>query len=244
MGEGVMSAATRSLLGIVLSLAATLGATVPVSAATVTLTGAGFRVIYDDTQSGLAYFGLPTLSGGVLTFAPTASFIVTAPTPSLNVKVNLDIVPLPGYDLQSLTLSEGGNYQKAGNGSATAGGSTQVFAKANPVPPGSSLLTAPVVMSPSLLPGGAGTWTASSFIDMSSLAQRDALGVAVQVQDILTATLPRVASIADAAAISKTSVGLVVSVVPEPESWSLLLAGIAFIGTAARRARRVRGSTI
>jgi len=211
-----------TLTAVLLAMGATGAMAVPV-----TLTGTHIDVVYDTADLGL--FGIPSLVGDMLSWSPTAFTAKrTGGSQILTSQTSVKIFAHAGFDVQSVNYSEGGTYTKGGNGLVSASGSVDVAAQ---VP------ATPVVHS-SFSTGGLtlaanGTWSASvapisfgagtklvSFLVTDSLK---ALGNgAANSGNMISKTLPTLSVVA-------------VPSVPEPETYAMMLAGVAALAFIARR---------
>lgn len=236
----------RMTVGKVLTLAALGCVATGAPAAVVTLSGDHIIVEYDNSQASLLAFGAPTLVGDLLTFSPSNFKALT--TGGLDIAaytVNLTIKPKSGFALDSIDMTEGGDYLVWGAASfVNVGGQTRLFDTSN-LPPG---LVQPIV------PAGLGTisappsltttnWTASSSIVVAGSSQAGGTAYSYSIQNILGAFA--VAPVGpDApptlALIEKKFVALDVSVaaIPEPEVWATMLVGAGLVGLQLRRKSR------
>ena len=186
-----------------------------------------------NTNSNL--FGSPTLVGGsTFQFFPTA-FTATSSnggTHSVTDTLSVDLFALPGFQLDSIQINEGGSYALSGNqgGNVSATGAASLtdlslprtfnaFTAGNP--------TFPVF-------AGSGSWTAGAIIDLAALNG----GIPVTSAHLeFTNTLVAISVPGSTATITKTFVGLpvAITIIPAPSAAGVLaLGGLAL----ARRRRR------
>jgi len=225
------------------------------SAALVTLPGVYFDLTYDD--SALGAYGTPTLIGDLITFTPT-TFIAESvngnPATALdftNSTVNLRINVHNGYRLQSIALSEGGDYIKTGSLSQVGvSGQTRALDLAQGVSSQiiQSITAGPFITNPQtpFFPTNPGdpsaitnqNWSTSTFTDLSGATYQSTQNLSYTIQNLLGAFT----SAADPdsirlAFIEKKLVTLDVNVspVPEPEVWAMMLIGAGLVGFQLRR---------
>jgi hypothetical protein len=186
-------------------------------------------------NSNTNLFGSPTLVGGTtFQFFPTA-FTATSSnggTASVTDTLSVDLQALPGYQLDSIAINEGGSYALSGNqgGSVSATGAAALtdlvtprtfnaFTQGNP--------TFPIF-------AGTGSWTADALIDLAALNG----GIPVTSAHLeFTNTLVAISVPGSTATITKTFVGLpvAITIIPAPGAAGVLaLGGLAL----ARRRRR------
>jgi hypothetical protein len=224
-------------------VAAALGAFASsASAALIVLNGDNVDVIYDDSQVSLAAFGAPTLVGDLLTFSPsnfkavsTDGLVVTAHT------FNVKIVPHTGFFLDTIDMSEGGDYLVWGGASfVNAGGQTRLFDTAK-LPPGVIQAITPaglgtVSAPPSLITSN---WNASSNIDVAASSHAGGAEYSYSIQNILAAFAapPADPSVPTLGLIEKKFVAVDIGVAPIPEAeiWAMMLVGAGLVGFQLRR---------
>lgn len=216
----------------------------PIHAATVTLDGAGFDVIYDDALLG--WFGQPTLSGDVLFFTPT-----TFKAQSLNgvgdatedETIRLGIRLDDGYRIDGVRLEERGDYRMRGNASEVGVfGQLRLFDVAEPFVEVNANIVAATAFNQRN--GVNYNWTAGSLLDLSGDAWADAALLNLTVENLLEAYTDAADAGRRLAFIEKKFAGLEISVsplavspVPEPQEYALLLAGLGLVGVVVRRRR-------
>ena len=204
------------------------------SAANVTLDGDKFTISYDTSVIGL--FGTPTLVGSSLVFAPGGSPGFSAQSESgmkvTNSTFSIMIMADPGYTLSSFNLFEGGDYMLIGNSSrVSVGGQLRV----KPV----NLAAMTATITPSAPLTTQTTFDAFATTDWEAHASISPAmplsNAAVSIENLLGART----RLADDgyAFIEKNNVELsfVLTPVPEPESYAMLLAGLGLMGAVARR---------
>lgn len=220
----------KTISAAVLLAAGTSGAL----AVPTTLTGSMFDVTYESTALGL-FGSTVSLVGNQLSFFPT-SFVaqsgsgidVTSSTIAVTVTAHA------GYDLSSFNLTEGGDYFYFSSTGAplTAGVSATGQLRVTPLPgvTQSAGIVAGATAANSFLNFNTTNWTAAA-----SVTAPVATTVAnVTIQNILAAyTLNDVGY----SFIEKKEVFLTVGVtpVPEPETYAMMLAGLAALGFLASR---------
>jgi hypothetical protein len=144
---------------------------------------------------------------------------------------NIKVTAHDGFDFTSLALSERGDYLQVGAGAKVAvSGQIRVFDSMNPA----SEVTASILPTTPFLPTNdfvSKNWTAgavTSLVDMKSASM-----LTVTLQDILIAQSPQETQ--TLAFIEKKFAGLVVSTIPEADTYAMLLAGLGLVGFAVRR---------
>lgn len=219
---------------IVIVPLATVGlvAGVPASAASHTLNGTAFDITFDDAVIGL--FGLPTLLGNSLFFAPGGSPGFSAQSDDgidvANSTFAFTISANPGFTLDSFRLSEEGDYFFFG---PVAGVAASGQLRVKPLVPNATTLTSPISgasFSPNaLLDFGTHDWQAGTTISTTPLTLAQ-----VSIQNLLAAYANGDLAFSF---IEKKNVTLEVGVspVPEPAGYAMFLAGLGMIAFAARR---------
>lgn len=217
-----------------LSIALGVGLSLNVAAAPVTLVGSKVTYSFDDALLGL--FGLPTLVGDSLFFAPTnfkaqsnsgsPALGFTAATMNIRVQPNN-----PAQWLGSVSLNEVGDYLLFDplNGSAKGVAVTgQIRVRdLNTLAEMTDSITPAAPLTAVGLPSK--NWSASASADVSSWVSTLAN---VTVENLLIAYTTAAPSLAF---IEKKGVVLHVTAVPEPETWAMLLAGVGLVGLQLRR---------
>ena len=208
--------------------------TTQASAANVTLDGGNFTISYDTAVVGL--FGTPHLIRSSLVFAPGGNPGFSAQSEN-GIKVTNStfaflITADAGYKLSSFNLFEGGDYMLIGDSSrVSVGGQLRVK------PVGDSVMTAaitpsmPLTTRTSFEQFATTDWNASASISPTMTLS----SAVVSIENLLGAR----ARLAEDgyALIEKKNVelGFVLTPVPEPESYAMLLAGLGLMGLVARR---------
>lgn len=220
-------------LKLKLLAAAFAGAVVSASAgaATVSLTGNGFSVSYDDTLNSL--FGTPTLIGNLLSFSPAGFSVGSGGSRPgmLDAVFDLQVVAADGYRLDSVNLFQGGSYTISGADASFGVASVMNIAALD----NGGLITL----------GGAGSFSGSPSLSTGSWrAAGDGFTAAGLSNSLLDITLDSTL-FANAAGSSfvkasldttQLSFGVAqVPPVPEPEAYLMLLTGLGMVGMAARR---------
>ena len=199
-------------------------------AASVTLAGTNVDFTFDDAMLGL--FGPANVSGDTLFFTPT-NFKAT----SLNgvgyafnsETANVRVSAHSGLDFSSLGLIERGDYLLLGAGStADVSGQIRVFDVAQPL----TDLTASISTTSPLTVAGLPThnWSAGATVNLRNLDGARAINVTLE--NILLASTSASSSLGF---VEKKFVGLTVSMVPEAETYTMMLAGLGLVGWVARR---------
>jgi hypothetical protein len=204
------------------------------NAANVTIDGGNFTISYDTAAAGL--FGTPTLVGSTLVFMPAGNPGFSAQTDNgvkvTNSTFSFMITADPGYTLSSFNLFEGGDYLLIGNSSlVSVGGQLRVKSV------DSSVMTAAIAPSAALTTQttfeqfATTNWDASASISPGS----SLTSAVVSIENLLGAR----ARLAEDgyAFIEKKNVELsfVLTPIPEPASFAMLLAGLGMMGFVARR---------
>lgn len=217
-------------------LAAMLGMAGHAGAATTVLNGTNVRFEFDSALVGL--FGTPTVSGNSLVFTPTSfSALSTNGQGIVQTKstFNVKITGLDGYDITALTLSEGGDYYRIGNDAQVAvGGQIRVLDLLSPLTPqltDSIQADAPLTASTSLTNFSATNWQADAAVGLPGSWSEQ---LNLTVENILLASTSAAGS---SAFIEKKLAipSVVISAVPEPHSWAMLLTGLGLLAGWARR---------
>ena len=207
------------------------------NAANVTLDGGNFTISYDTAVVGL--FGTPELVGSTLVFAPGGAPGFAAQSDSgvkfTNSTFSFMITADPGYKLSSFNLFEGGDYYLIGDSSrVSVGGQLRVK------PVGEAVMTAaiapsmPLTTHTSFEQFATTDWDATASIN-PTMALSSAV---VSIENLLGA---RARLVEDGYAfIQKKNVelGFVLTPIPEPASYAMLLAGLGMLGLVARRRSR------
>jgi len=221
-----------------------LGLLIPqVYAAPATLFGANFDVIYDDSLLGL--FGAPTLSGNTVFFTPTsfkAESLNGIGIATANSTLNLRIIEKNNKSITAFSLVEAGDYRLLGSGSfVTIGGQTRVFDLLNPAILDTKQITTTSNLSIVNIPSDPTThnWTSSSLISLSDPKWSDTTSFNYTIENLLTAYTEPTGSGPKLAFIEKkfagSTISLVVTTIPEPDTYAMFLAGLGFMGFISRR---------
>jgi hypothetical protein len=186
-----------------------------------------------NTNSNL--FGSPILvAGTTFQFFPTA-FTATSSnggTVSVTDTLSVDLQALPGYQLDSIQINEGGSYALSGNtgGNVSAAGTAVLTDLVTPRNFGAATVGNPTFP----IFSGTGSWTAGALIDLAALNG----GIPVTFahlefrNDLVAISVP-----GSTATITKTFVGLpvAITIIPAPGAATVMaLGGLAL----ARRRRR------
>ena len=204
-----------------------------------TLVGTNVTYVYDDTLMGL--YGQPILSGDSLVFTPTnfkaqstngQGIVQTSST------INVQVYTNANYNFSAFTLTELGDYSLIGSDAQVAvGGQIRAFDLTNPPPPAANQLTdpiavtAPLTVTTSLANYQTTNWQANAAIAVPTNWSN---GVNLTIENILLASTTQLGS---AAFVEKKFVGnsVVLTPVPEAETYAMMLAGLGLVGFMARR---------
>lgn len=219
--------------GLALGVAAALLSGSAFAVNMVTLTGTNVSFTYDADLLGL--YGTPSVSGDSLIFTPT-NFLAESTGGSYDVAnstLNVRITANAGYQFSSLSLSESGDYALVGNdASVEVGGQIRVLDLDDPM--------ANEVTDSILATGFTTTnWTANASVVVPDATAgwggADGIvgGVNVTLENILVAGTLQAGS---HASIQKSRV--ILTAVPEADTYAMLLAGLGLVGFMARRARK------
>lgn len=202
------------------------------NAANVTVDGGNFTISYDTADIGL--FGAPTLVGSTLVLTPGGSPGFSAQTDSgikfTNATFPFTITADQGYTLSGFNLYEGGDYFLIGSDSEVS-----VRGQLRVKPVGVDALTAdikttgPLTTKTSFSSQSMTNWVANASIQpLTTLTS-----ASVSIENILGAYVPTKGY----AFIEKKNVelGFVLTPIPEPASFAMLLAGLGMMGFVARR---------
>jgi hypothetical protein len=207
-------------------------------AATILLSGTNIDVQYDNATLG--NYGTPSISGDVVFFTPTvfkAESINGNGFSTSSGTVNFQIIPRNNYAISNISLLEKGDYILRGNDSFVGvSGQTRAFGLSHPMMD----VTNPITTSSnlSIATGSQQNWVGNSNLNLASLSLSPNEGVNYTVENLLetytegTASGPRRAFIEKK--FSAFSVALV-SPVPEPSAWVMILCGIGFVGLLAQK---------
>lgn len=227
-----------SLKPKILALAIGAGLSVNVLAAPVTLVGSTVTYRFDDALLGL--FGLPTLVGDSLFFAPTAFKAQSnSGAPALgftSATMNIQVSPNnPQHWLKTVSLDEVGDYllfdplNVSAKGVAVSG---QIRVRdLNTLAEVTDSIMPTTPLTPVGLPSK--NWAAEASADVSAWKTNRAN---VTVENLLLAYTTAAPSLAF---IEKKGVVMQVTAVPEPETWAMLLAGLGLVGLQLRRKSRL-----
>jgi MYXO-CTERM domain-containing protein len=235
----------KRTLAVAALAAVTAWVAAPAHAATQVLSGSHFDVIFDDSALGL--FGAPSLSGDTIYFSPTA-FIAQSAIGSgritLNQSVSLQLVLHGGRSIDSISLTEGGTFRLAGSQSDVyADGELRGFGLAAP----GNTLVAAITPDTGFGPNATGSpqaWNGAATLGFAGSGIDQSAGVGVTLQNVLTArtttTDPNPLQVAMVQiSPAGNAIALNVTMVPEPEGWAMLLAGLGVLTAARRRRNRV-----
>lgn len=199
-------------------------------ALTTTMSGTNFDISFENT--GL--FGTPTIVGNSIVWSPSSFAANTTSDMTLvNSTFSVTITAKNNLSLNSFSLTEAGDYSYFGTGNGVAAGgelrvtnlvgtpSTQV---SDIMMAGSTMPNATVVPFPTQ------KWNADAMVSMSTTK------ATAQVQNLLAAWASDTTAL-DYAFIQKKNIVLEVGMVPEPETYAMMLAGLGALGFLASRRR-------
>lgn len=215
--------------GIALGVAAALLSGSAFAVNMVTLTGTNVSFTYDADLLGL--FGTPSVSGDSLIFTPTNFFAESTSVgyKMTNATVNVRITANEGYQFSALSLTESGDYALVGDdASVEVGGQIRVLDLGDPM---ANEVTDSIVAT-----GFTTTnWTASASVIVpgATAGWGGADGINVTLENILIAGTLQAGS---QASVQKSLV--ILTAVPEADTYAMMLAGLGLIGFMARRARK------
>ena len=239
-----------------IGMVALLGAGSGIGAASiVTLSGSGFQARYDDALLGL--FGTPALSGDgrTILFTPI-SFSATATgnpgasnygTQYLSSSIYLDILPINGVRLSSVSVVESGDYRVVNrpNTPASNDPGVEVFGQLR----ATNLINGTDVLTSNLAHGALDQACAtivcavSNWSATASVATPNAWGVGPVRLYLENVIVAESFGLADSSFIEKKNVALTFvtapSAVPLPATMPMLLVGLAGLASLARRRRAV-----
>jgi len=204
-----------------------------------TVVGTNVTYEYDDALMGL--YGQPILSGDSLIFTPTnfkalstngQGIVQTSST--INVKVYANT----NYTLTAFNLTELGDYSLIGSDAEVAlGGQIRLFDLANISNQLTDLITATAPLTVTTTLGNnykTTNWQANAAI---AVPTNWSTGVNLTIENIL---LARTTQLGSAAFIEKKFSGnsVILTPVPEAETYAMMLAGLGLIGFMVRRRTR------
>ncbi|MEQ1663456.1 MAG: FxDxF family PEP-CTERM protein [Thiobacillus sp.] len=205
------------------------------------LVGTNVTYQYDDAVVGL--FGLPTLAGDSLTFTPTNFKALSSDGQFTNVNstINVQIFAHTGYTFPGVTVQESGDYYLIGSDAQVAvGGQIRAYDLLNPLPTSAHITdpivaTAPLTTTTTLSNFGTTNWQADAMVNLPTAWS--AGGINLTIENILIAFTANQGS---AAMIEKKFVGtaIVITPVPEAETYAMMLAGLGLVGWMAGRRRQ------
>lgn len=205
-----------------------------VYAAPATLVGHNVNFTYDTEALGL--FGAPSVNGDSIFFTPTTFDISSANGNGYALKnstLNLRITPRAGFDLNGVSLVARGDYLQLGNGPQTiVAGQIRAFGLDDP----NQFSTHPIQPGGTLSLSGFQThnWQANAALNLDAPGWRNGQAINLTIESLLLANTSFSSSLAF---LEQKYVGatVLVSPVPESDSWLMMLAGLSVVGLALRR---------
>lgn len=206
------------------------------------IVGADFDVVYDSSLTGL--YGTPVLSGNTVFFTPInfiAQSLNGAGLDTESSSINLQIIAHNSASIASLSLIESGDYKLRGaNSSVNVGGQTSVSSA------DATLVDSVPVTSTSdftLRDGLTHDWNSSSFISLSPAKWHGISVINYTIDNLLSAYTDSNDIGRKLAFIEKkftgSSISLTIStVVPEADSYAMLLFGLGVLGFVSRQKSR------
>lgn len=205
------------------------------NAATVTLDGEHFTISYETEVLGL--FGTPELIDSTLVFAPGGTPGFSAKTSDgivfTNATFSFKIAADPGYKITGFNLHEAGDYFLVGSSSEVSL-SGQLRVK----PVGTSALTAPIVTAAPLTTTHTSfrsfpttDWEAAASVSPTTSLSTAKVSIENMFYSFASSSQRGYAFIE----MKNVELGFVLTPIPEPASYAMLLAGLGMMGFVARR---------
>jgi hypothetical protein len=209
-------------------------------AASVTLSGSFFDLTYDDALTGL--FGTPVLIGNTITWAPSGSPGFSASSYGNGIRVTnstfaLTVTAKDNYLINGASLVEAGDYFFFGTSSGVSA-TGQLRGRSLDVggaPTHISSIAASGFSANSEFDFSTSNWSATALVTLDEASK----SATFTIQNLLAAYNPP-GSFPTAAFIEKKSVDLsvMVTAVPEADTYMMMLAGLGMIGLMAKRRMR------
>ncbi len=209
-------------------------------AASVTLSGSFFDLTYDDALTGL--FGTPVLIGNTITWAPSGSPGFSASSYGNGIRVTnstfaLTVTAKDNYLINGASLVEAGDYFFFGTSSGVSA-TGQLRGRSLDVggaPTHISSIAASGFSANSEFDFSTSDWSATALVTLDEASK----SATFTIQNLLAAYNPP-GSFPTAAFIEKKSVDLsvMVTAVPEADTYMMMLAGLGMIGLMAKRRMR------
>jgi hypothetical protein len=207
-----------------------------------TLVGTNVTFQYDDDLLGL--YGTPTVAGNSLIFTPTTFNVQSTNGQGIvqtSSTVNVQIFANAGFNFPAVMLEESGDYALIGSDAQVAvGGQIRAYDLLNPLPNSLHLTdnivaSAPLTTTTSLAPYSTTNWNASASLVLPTAWS--AGGVNLTIENILLASTSFAGS---SAFLEKKFLGtaVVITAVPEAQTYGMMLAGLGLVGWMAGRRRR------
>ena len=221
----------------IIGLSATLLSFNALAVSMQTLIGTNVTYVYDADSVGL--YGTPFLSGDNLIFTPTNFKALSANGQGIvttSGTINVKAYANSNYSFTSFNLTEYGDYSLIGSDAqVTLGGQIRAFDLANPIPQLTDPITktAPLTVTTTFAGYQTTNWEANASITIPTIWSN---GVNLTIENILKA---RTTQFGSEAFIEKKFSGSVVilSPVPEADTYAMMLAGLGLVGFMVRRKR-------
>ncbi|UCV29992.1 PEP-CTERM sorting domain-containing protein [Ferribacterium limneticum] len=203
------------------------------NAATVTLDGEHFTISYETEAQYL--FGVPRLVDSTLVFGPSGSGFAAKSYGGNNVTnatFSFFITADPGYKVSSFNLYEGGDYMLIGDASVVSlGGELRVK------PVGEAVMTAairpslPLTTHTSFERFATTDWDTTASIRPTAKLTSAQVSIENMFYSFASSSQRGYAFIE----MKNVELGFVLTPIPEPASYAMLLAGLGMMGFVARR---------
>ena len=215
-------------------------AAAPASAAIQTVNGSFFDISYDDTLAGL--FGTPTIVGNTIQWFPSGSPGFSAYSAGDGIQkanstfgLTITVKPDTAYKITGFDLRESGDYSYFGSGTVGVGLAGQL--RVTPQDPFSSTMISNITSTSPFTPNPVLDFSTKNWNATASVSTAEITKANVSIENLLFAYTPP-GSFPTQAFIEKKEAFLHVTVVPEAQTYMMLLAGLGLIGTIAHRRRQ------
>lgn len=216
----------------VLGLAGVLLAGVASAGVTTTLSGTDVSFAFDSSQPGFALFGLPTVSGNSMSFAPSG-FLASGDT-AVTAMVTIMVTAKDGYFLSGFQLSEAGAYTLPSSSDLVYVGG--VF-EALDIEGTTGNVLSSQIMGPLPSVGANVPWAAGASLALPLSGWGGADGLVTSV----SLTIDNQLFAFGGGEIWKDAIVVqaIATPVPEAETYAMMLVGLGLVGLiAGRRGRR------